>query len=885
MNNLELSIRDRWPDRPDEPDWELVRKGLANLAPVLQRMKYDGLREGQEPVIMRIMSQADTICILPTGTGKTACFVIPTLCMDWKAIVFSPLVALMRDQVKGLHRMGIPAAAMSGMQTDGENLDAARRWQDGELNFLYVAPERLNNEAFKTAMGHVNPDFVVMDECFAPEVEIFTDKGFVRFDALQDDAKVAQVDPDTKTLSFVSPDKVIRQEYKGDLIRLHSGQLCDLRMTPNHELLAFYGDRWKKETVSRIKFNHTKRLLVAAKHEAGNQTELTAMDRLCIAYQADGSSHYVHPDESITAAFSFSKERKINRFLSLLELTGLSYSEVTNEREKLDTGNRIPRRRFLVHKVSGFSKVLSNMFDFASMTSEVAAEFIREVALWDGSEPYQGCLYYSSIIKENVDFVQAVAILAGYKTNLVPQRDERSANYSTVWRLFVNTERDWIGTQCLSRTEESYDGLVYCVRVPHGNIIVRGSGKALVVGNCHTLSQWSDNFRHSYCKVGDFIREYNPKVVAAFTATCPQQVENDVRRVLGLAHARKLTFYPRRTNLDLRSDNLVSDISIADKIRETEGSTIVYCSTRRKVEELAETLSRNLRGKQVRIFHGDLSPGAKRANQDDFMEGRANIVVATNAFGMGVDKPDVRAVIHRDIPGTIEALAQEVGRAGRDGKYSICITYFSQDSLETQNFFLRTGHPPVGDIKKVYHALKLSADRSGVCKITADEISTKANVSKFGMRAIFETLKGSNVIVRDQVDKKICKLRETDADVPSDNERYHDYMRVVDSLGIPNDEGFYEFDLNEFADTVGVGYSTVRGWFKRWAESGFIRFCDPYVGAETRIIGDLSLVDFDRLALKRDDAYRKLDDVLKYVNLPDSEKHEFIETYFRVHES
>lgn len=561
-----IDITDRWPDRPDEPDWNLVRKGLANLAPVLQRMNYNGLREGQEPVIMRIMSQADTICILPTGTGKTACFVIPTLCMEWKTIVFSPLVALMRDQVKGLHRMGISAAAMSSMQTDGENLDAAKRWQDGELSFLYVAPERLNSDAFVTAMRNVNPDFVVMDEC-------------------------------------------------------------------------------------------------------------------------------------------------------------------------------------------------------------------------------------------------------------------------------------------------------------------------------HTLSQWSDNFRHSYCKVGDFIREYNPKVVAAFTATCPQQVESDVRRVLGLAHARKLVFYPRRKNLDLRSDNLVSDISIADKIREIEGGIIVYCATVKKVEELAETLSRNLRGKKIITFHGDLSPGAKRSNQDAFMDGYANVVVATNAFGMGVDKPDVRAVIHRDIPGTIEALAQEVGRAGRDGKYSICITYFSQDSLETQNFFLRTGHPPVGDIKKVYHALLRSVDSAGICRITADEIATTANVSKFGMRAIFETLKGANVIVRDHVDKKICKIRETSTEVSAENERFHDYMRIVDTLGIPDENGFYEFDLNEFSETVGLGYSTVRNWFKRWAESGFIRFCDPYVGSETRIIGDLSQVDFDRLSLKRDDAYRKLDDVLRYVNLPDSEKHDFIESYFNVNES
>jgi ATP-dependent DNA helicase RecQ len=562
-----LPIPDRWPDRPTDPDWSLVKRGLGNMSGVLAQMGYSKLRDGQEPVIMSIMAQVDTICILPTGTGKTACFAIPTMSLNWRTIVFSPLVALMRDQVKGLHRMNFPAAAMSGMQTDGENADAARRWQEGELNFLYVAPERLHNEIFKQAVGRMPPDFVVLDEA-------------------------------------------------------------------------------------------------------------------------------------------------------------------------------------------------------------------------------------------------------------------------------------------------------------------------------HTLSQWSDNFRSSYCKVGDFVREINPKVVLACTATCPKHVEQDIRRVLGLSHAKKLIHYPRRTNLDLRSDNLASEHMITETLLGVRGSggSIVYCATIKRVEELAETLSKSIRGKDVLIFHGELSDATKRNNQDAFMEGHADIIVSTNAFGMGVDKPDVRCVIHRDFPGTVEALAQEVGRAGRDGLPSLCMTYFSQDSLDTQYFFLKTGHPPVGDIQRVYHALLSMADSSGICRITGDDVATRANVSKFGMRAIFETLKGANVIQREHVDQKICKVRETNISVPADNERFHDYMQLAEQMGVPTGDGFIEFDMADFASSVSLGYPTVRNWFKKWAQAGWIRFVDPYVGSETRVIGDLSQVDFPRLEFKREEAYRKLDDMLKYVNLPDSEKHAFIENYFEVHE-
>jgi len=557
-------IKDRWPSRPAEPDWDLVKLGLKNMSEVMRQMEFSEFRGGQEPVIMSIMSQLDTICILPTGTGKTACFVIPTLCLNWRTIVFSPLVALMRDQIKSLHARGIEAAAMSGMQTDGENADAARRWAEGELNFLYVAPERLHNTTFKHAVGAVPPDFVVLDEA-------------------------------------------------------------------------------------------------------------------------------------------------------------------------------------------------------------------------------------------------------------------------------------------------------------------------------HTLSQWSDNFRSSYCKVGDFIKEHNPKCVAAFTATCPKQVDEDIRRVLGLTQAKKLIHYPRRKNLKLKSEELTSDYTLCDTVRDVNGSTIVYCATINKVEAMAEMLSKNLQ-QEVSFFHGDLSVGTKRYTQDAFMDGHVRVMVATNAFGMGVDKADIRAVIHRDIPGTVEALAQETGRAGRDGLDALCMTYYAKDSYNTQQFFLQSGHPPAKDIQRAYGALQRMSDSAGVCRVTGDKLAQEANISPISIYAVFETLKGANVIDRTRVDKKICRVRETQKMVPEEDQRFYDWMHLANQLAVPTPDGFLEFDLEEFTETVGLTYPTVRKWFKQWTQEKYIRFVDPYTGSETRIIGDLSQVDFARLSEKRELAYRKLDDVVTYVNLPDDEKHGYIEDYFEVHD-
>jgi ATP-dependent DNA helicase RecQ len=143
---------------------DILKSGYAQLPNALRVMGFSQLRAGQDPVIVNIMAQRDTVCILPTSTGKTACFVIPTLCLGWRSIVFSPLVALMRDQVQGLTAKGIKAQAISSMQTEAENQSAIKRWAEGELQFIYVAPERLHNEAFKDAMMRVPPDMVVMDE-------------------------------------------------------------------------------------------------------------------------------------------------------------------------------------------------------------------------------------------------------------------------------------------------------------------------------------------------------------------------------------------------------------------------------------------------------------------------------------------------------------------------------------------------------------------------------------------------------------------------------------------------------------------------------------------------------------------------------------------------
>lgn len=546
--------------RESKINMDVLKRGYAQLPNALSVMGFSQLRAGQEPVIVNIMAQRDTVCILPTSTGKTACFVIPTLCLGWRAIVFSPLVALMRDQVQGLTAKGIKAQAISSMQTEAENQSAIKRWAEGELQFIYVAPERLHNEAFKDAMMRVPPDMVVMDEA-------------------------------------------------------------------------------------------------------------------------------------------------------------------------------------------------------------------------------------------------------------------------------------------------------------------------------HCLSQWSDNFRSSYCLVGDFIREKNPKVVAAFTATCPDEVEHDIRRVLHLENAQKLSYYPRRTNLHLKSDNMLSETQLADFISVVGGPTIVYCATINKVEQTAKQLMSALR-EDVIIFHGELSPTDKRVNQDMFMNDKIRVMVSTNAFGMGVDKGNIRGVVHRDIPGSLEALAQEVGRAGRDGNDSTCMTFYSPDSYNTQKFFIECSYPSKSEINAVMRVLNLAADSNGISQLTISDIAKKTNLFSRKVPAILEVLKSNRIIEREKNGEKIAKIR-LDENTPEDDSRFELWWNTILEYGIEED-GFFNIDLNWFSDHIGLGYQTVTNHFKKWDEQSVIRFIPPYRGSATKIIGSVNQIDFERLAIKAARAHTKLDQVLGYIKTPDNDKHSYLEKYFQV---
>lgn len=536
--------------------------GMRKLPFVLNSLGFDSLRPGQDRAVRSIMSQRDTVVILPTATGKSACFVVPTLCMGWRTIVIYPLVALMRDQSNSMQRKGLSAASISSQETDAHNASVLREWASGTLQFMLVSPERFSNPEWSNVVAQFPPDFVAMDEC-------------------------------------------------------------------------------------------------------------------------------------------------------------------------------------------------------------------------------------------------------------------------------------------------------------------------------HTFHEWADTFRPGYKFAGEFIQKVQPKVVAAFSATLSEDAEEEVRSGLGIREARLVYHYPRRKNLHLSSLFMDRMVDAAPWVANNcPGPTIVYSSTRKRVEEYASMIG-NYTRRPVYFYHGAMAQKDRKYNQDKFMQDPEAIIVATNAFGMGVDKPDIRNVVHFDIPGTLVALSQEIGRAGRDGMDSECVIIPTPEGVRTRRHFIRCGNPTPDDIMKFFNAASsMREGAKGAVTAKRDDICRKAGVDTFAAMSIMSFCLGERIFEHDADAARQSRVKFS-AGATSITPKQAETRESIYDVGLEKD-GWIQFDIEALAEQCAVEPTTVMGRLRKMEEDGIMEWVRASTRRPLRIVThprDIPKESFDRLREKAAQAEKNLALVLAYTDAADDAKHDFLEQH------
>lgn len=297
----------------------------------------------------------------------------------------------------------------------------------------------------------------------------------------------------------------------------------------------------------------------------------------------------------------------------------------------------------------------------------------------------------------------------------------------------------------------------------------RAGLRLLAIDEAHCISQWGHDFRPDYAKLGRFRQQLGNPTTIALTATATQAVREDIVAQLALRSPRTFVTGFTRENLhyavECPGTARQKDELLLHFLERNPGSGIVYASSRKRCEEVAAQIAEHS-GRTAGVYHAGMQGDDRRAAQDAFMSGQTEIVVATTAFGMGIDKADVRFVIHYNLPGSIEAYYQEAGRAGRDGQPSRCLLLYSYGDRRIQEFFIENAYPARDIVAKVYDFLR--QQKQDPIELTQQEIKERLGlqVSAEGIGNCEQLLEKAGVLERLDAYENMAMVR-IDSDLPT----------------------------------------------------------------------------------------------------------------------
>lgn len=276
------------------------------------------------------------------------------------------------------------------------------------------------------------------------------------------------------------------------------------------------------------------------------------------------------------------------------------------------------------------------------------------------------------------------------------------------------------------------------------NMLATQKISLVVIDEAHCISQWGHDFRLQYRNLSNYLAKLKGTTILALTATATPHVQRDIVKTLALPRMQIISANFDRPNLRFEVKSLSSsnekERQLLQLLHSTDGSKIVYTSSRKE----AERLSALLQEKRLSscYYHAGLNNSERQRNQRDFEQGRYSIIVSTVAFGMGIDKPDIRQVVHFNMPPSLENYYQEAGRAGRDGAHALCSLLYQPKDISTQKWLISKNYPSEEELYVIYRLLRAS----GLNAIKPQELAQKASVNEAALMSALSLLKQLQLI-------------------------------------------------------------------------------------------------------------------------------------------